>query len=230
MRVLAVNGSPRKTWSTATLLESALAGAASRGAETELIHLYDLTYKGCVSCFACKLKGGKSYGRCACTDELAPLLDAVEEIDALILGSPIYFGAVSGEMRSFMERLLFPHLAYTAPPKSLFPRRIRVSCIYTMNMRSAEEMQARGVTHHLAANEQTLSMIFGQCEALHSVDTYQFSDYAKVVSDLFDVAQKARRREEDFPQDREKAFAMGARLVPERPREACAAPLTDATP
>jgi len=167
---------------------------------------------GCSSCFACKLKDGKSYGRCACTDELAPILRTVEEVDALILGSPIYFGAVSGEMRSFMERLLFPYLAYTSPPRSLFPRRIRLGCVYTMNMTSAEEMQTRGVTHHLAANEQTLSMIFGHCEALHSFDTYQFSDYAKVVSGLFDAAEKARRRDEDFPNDCEKAFAMGARL------------------
>ena len=54
MKVIAVNGSPRKTWNTATLLEHALAGAAGSGAETELVHLYDLEFKGCISCFACK--------------------------------------------------------------------------------------------------------------------------------------------------------------------------------
>ena len=46
MKVIAVNGSPRKTWNTATLLEHALAGAAGSGAETELVHLYDLEFKG----------------------------------------------------------------------------------------------------------------------------------------------------------------------------------------
>lgn len=50
MKLLALNGSPRKTWNTAALLNRALEGAASQGAETELIHLYDLSYKGCVSC------------------------------------------------------------------------------------------------------------------------------------------------------------------------------------
>jgi multimeric flavodoxin WrbA len=55
---MAFNGSPRKTWNTATLLEKALEGAASKGAETELVHLYDVTFKGCISCFACKTKGG----------------------------------------------------------------------------------------------------------------------------------------------------------------------------
>ena len=52
MKVMAINGSPRKKWNTATLLDKALEGAASQGAETELIHLYDLNYKGCISCFA----------------------------------------------------------------------------------------------------------------------------------------------------------------------------------
>ncbi|MGZ4951339.1 MAG: flavodoxin family protein, partial [Halobacteriota archaeon] len=65
MNVLAINGSPRTKCNTATLLDSALEGAASQGAETELVHLYKLTFKGCISCFSCKLKNGESYGRCA---------------------------------------------------------------------------------------------------------------------------------------------------------------------
>ena len=64
MNIMAFNGSPRKDWNTANLLNKALEGAASKGATTELIHLYDLNYKGCISCFACKTKNGKSYGRC----------------------------------------------------------------------------------------------------------------------------------------------------------------------
>jgi len=46
VKVLAINGSPRKKWNTATLLEKALEGAASLSADTELVHLYDLDYKG----------------------------------------------------------------------------------------------------------------------------------------------------------------------------------------
>ena len=65
MKVMAFNGSPRKKWTTATLLSKALEGAASKGAKTELIHLYHLNFKGCISCFACKTIGGKSYGRLA---------------------------------------------------------------------------------------------------------------------------------------------------------------------
>ncbi|MDF2572176.1 MAG: NADPH-dependent reductase [Sporomusa sp.] len=119
MNVLAINGSPRKSWNTATLLSSALEGAASQGATTELIHLYDLNYKGCISCFACKLKDGKSYGKCAYQDDLTPVLEKIEKADAVFLGSPIYFGNVTGEMRSLMERMAFQYLVYDKNYSSL---------------------------------------------------------------------------------------------------------------
>ena len=52
---MAFNGSPRmKGWNTVTLLEKALEGAASTGAKTELVQLYDLNFSGCISCFSCK--------------------------------------------------------------------------------------------------------------------------------------------------------------------------------
>jgi multimeric flavodoxin WrbA len=116
MKVIAINGSPRKKWNTATMLEKALEGAASEGAETEIIHLYDLNFKGCTSCFACKLKDGKSYGKCAMNDELTHVLAKLKDADAVILGSPIYLGNSTGEMRSFMERFIFPYLVYSANP------------------------------------------------------------------------------------------------------------------
>ena len=212
MKVIALNGSPRKKWNTATLLRKALEGAASQGAETELVHLYDLTFKGCRSCFACKTKGGASYGRCAAKDDLTPILKKVEEADAIILGSPIYYGTVSGEMRSFMERLLFQYMTYTEPRQSLVPKKIKTGCIYTMNARP-DGSKASGQDQHFALNERVLSMIFASSESLCSYDTYQFEDYSKVVADLFDPEGKAKRREEVFPKDCEKAFEMGARLA-----------------
>ena len=67
-------------------------------------------------------------------DGLTPVLEEIPDVDALILGSPIYFGTVTGMMRCFMERLLFPYLAYTSPPSSLFKEKIRTAFIYTMNV------------------------------------------------------------------------------------------------
>ena len=215
MKVIAFNGSPRKKWNTATLLEKALNGAASQGADTELIHLYDLHFKGCKSCFACKTKGGKSYGKCAIQDDLEPILKKVEEADAIILGSPIYFGTVSGEMKSFMERLMFPYRPYADPQdpqQSLFPKKIKTGFIYTMNV-TEEQMKELEFDQPPRYNERILRVIFGTSESLFSFDTYQFDDYSKVVADRFDPEKKAKRRKEVFPNDCKKAFEMGARFA-----------------
>lgn len=212
MKLMAINGSPRKTWNTATLLKKALKGAASQGAETELVHLYDLNFKGCISCFACKTRGGKSYGRCAVKDDLRPILEKIAAADGLVLGSPIYFGIVTGEMRSFMERLLFPYFTYTDPPQSLCPKRMPTGFIYTMNV-TEEQMRDWGYEALFGNNQRLLQMAFGASESLCCFDTYQFKDYSKVVADRFDPEKKARRRREVFPQDCDQAFAMGARFA-----------------
>ena len=211
MKAIGINGSPRKKWNTATLLNKALEGTASQGAETEMVHLYDLNFKGCISCFACKTRGGKSYGRCAVKDDLTPILQMVEEIGIMVLGSPIYFGTVTGEMRSFMERLLFPYLAYTNPPSSLFERKINTGFIYTMN--APEERIGQYGGQHIGLNEMMLKMVFGTSESLMSFETYQFDDYSKVVSELFNVEQRTKRRKEVFPEDCTKAFEFGAKLA-----------------
>jgi multimeric flavodoxin WrbA len=211
MNVIAINGSPRKKWNTATLLEHALEGAASKGAGTQLVHLYDLDYKGCTSCFSCKLKGGKSYGKCAMKDGLAPILEKIRDADALILGSPIYFGNVTGEMRSFMERLFFPNLTYTRPPTSLVTRQIPTAFVYTMNV--SEQMMKENYAGVIGANANTLKMMFGQSESLYCNETLQFEDYDKVVFSYFDPGERRERHRTVFPQDCRRAFELGARLA-----------------
>lgn len=212
MKAIAVNGSPRKKWNTAMLLEHALEGAASQGAETELVHLYDLDFKGCTSCFSCKMKGGKSYGKCAMNDGLAPVLEKLASADAIILGSPIYFGTVTGEIRSFMERLLFQNLVYTNPPKTLITRKIPTAFIYTMNV-SEEVAGQYQYPVHLGVNRSYLGRYFGSCETLCSYETLQFEDYDKVVFEYFDPEQRKERRRTVFPEDCRKAFELGARLM-----------------
>lgn len=212
MNIIAINGSPRKKWNTATLLGHALNGAKNKGAKTDLVHLYDYDFKGCKSCFACKKIGGKSYGRCAVKDGLTPLLKRVAEADVLILGSPIYFGTESGEMRSFMERLLFPYVTYTPDYAAIFPRKIPTAFLYTMNIRE-EDIPTYKYEAHFERVQGTMARVFGSCELLFATDTYQFDDYSKYLSTRWDAAAKAKRREEVFPVDCAKAFDLGARLV-----------------
>jgi len=212
MKIIAINGSPRKKGNTATLLSKALDGAASQGAETKLVQLYDLTFKGCISCFSCKLKGGKSYGKCAYRDELSPLLEEIQDADALILGSPIYFDEVTGSMRSFLERLLFPVHTYTTDIRTLAKKEIAVGYIYTMN-ETEERYVELGYPRILKFVEDYLVKFYGSCETLGVYDTYQFPDYTKYVNNRFDGEEKARVLKEQFPLDCEKAYDLGKRLI-----------------
>jgi len=212
MNVLAINGSPRKAWNTATLLTKALEGAASQGASTELIHLYDHNYKGCISCFACKLKDGKSYGKCAVQDELTPILEKIANADAVILGSPVYFHGVTGEMRSLIERMGFPYTVYDKTYSSLFNKKMPIGFIYTMNV-DETRMKEFGYDRSFRGTEMALERIFGACEPLYVTDTYQFSDYSKYVVTAFNEADKAQRRQEHFPLDCQKAFDLGVKFA-----------------
>ena len=215
MKVLAFNGSPRKEWNTAMLLKSALEGAASRGAEVELVNLYDLDYKGCTSCFACKLKGGKSYGRCAMRDELTPFLHKIETAEGILLGSPVYLGAATGAMRALFERLIFPFYTYTDPPVSLYPGKTRLGVLYTFG--APEEMAVqRGWDRSLSEASAFMERVLGPVETLLVYDTLQFDDYSKYVAPRFDPEAKMKRRKEIFPQDLRKAFELGVRLVPQK--------------
>jgi multimeric flavodoxin WrbA len=104
MKIIAINGSPRKGWNTETLLQKALDGAAFQGAETELIQLSELDYKGCTSCFACKKING--IRACATRDGLTSVLNKTKESDGLIFGSPIYFGGITSGMGPFWSGYL----------------------------------------------------------------------------------------------------------------------------
>jgi multimeric flavodoxin WrbA len=100
VKVIGFNGSPRKGGNTATLVEAVLRGAASKGAETQVVHLNELDMKGCQSCYACK----KDPGRCATEDDLSPLLEQMKECDAVVLGSPIYWFRVSAQLKTLIDR------------------------------------------------------------------------------------------------------------------------------
>ena len=218
MKAIFINGSPRKKWSTYQMLEKAMDGAKEAGAEVEFINLYDYEFKGCRSCFACKLKNAKTNGLCAIRDDLRPVLEKVLNADVIVIGSPVYFYFNTGVSRSFMERLMFPVLTYN--PKvneagemelSLLKRTVPTAMIYTTG--APKEDASKQFEHALDVNSQFLETIYGYAETLFSYQTYQFNDYSKY--DMMEGVEEVRRkqRDEQFPKDLEKAFELGKRLV-----------------
>lgn len=212
MKVVALNGSPRAQWNTATLLKKALEGAAEQGAGTKLVNLYNMNFKGCVSCFECKRKGGPRYGRCAMRDELTPVLEEIHQADALVMGTPVYLGNESSAFRAALERCVFPVLAYTNPHGSLISRRIRTAVIYTMGAPDFV-MTSAGYNNFMEATRRLLDDFIGPCEIMTCTDTLQFDDYGKYESSCFDPDAKMKRRRQVFPDDEAQAVELGKRLL-----------------
>ncbi|MDR0338045.1 MAG: flavodoxin family protein [Planctomycetaceae bacterium] len=212
MKLLAINGSPRKEKNTAQLLEKVCAGAASKQAETELVHLRNIHYQGCVSCFQCKSPNGKSYGRCGLVDELTPILQKAHEADVLVLGSPFYFSMESSLMRAFMERLWFQYLLYTNLKPPLSPKKKAVALVYTMGAQE-EYITVLKMDSVISVSKGLMERFFAPCEVFLCCDDMLFDDYSKYETDFFDVSAKLKRHQEVFPQELEQAFALGTRLV-----------------
>ena len=208
--ILALNGSPRVKGNTATMLNSALEGAASVGAETRLIQLYSLSYRGCMSCFSCKLKKGR-HGHCAMKDELSPVLEMMEQADAIIFGSPGYYSNVTPEMLALEQRFLFCHMLYNKENRWVFPRRIPSAFIYTFGVTAdqTEKVLAPFAVIHARMSE----MLGVQTEICCSANAWQFKDYSLYEADRYDPAEKKKYHEEVFPEDCRKAFEMGRRLA-----------------
>lgn len=101
MKVIGFSGSPRKDGNTDRLVRQVLNGAAGAGAETKFVRVADAAIKGCVACYHCR-----PTGVCALRDDMAPLLAEVLAADAVVLGSPVYMGQMTGQLKLFVDRLL----------------------------------------------------------------------------------------------------------------------------
>lgn len=213
MKFFAINGSPRKVFNTAQLLDKSLEGIKSvlPEAEVERIDLYDIPFNGCKSCFACKKVNGHHYGRCVYNDDFKPILNKITQSDGLILGSPVYFGDLTGNMRCFLERFMFPFLAYSTT-ETVDHKRMPLAFIYTMNV-SDEASFDLGYHDLFDKYESVLERLFTKPEHLYVHETYQFSDYDRYVSDIFDEKERRIIHETRFPIDLESAFKIGQNIA-----------------
>ena len=202
MFTVGINGSPRKTGTTARLMESALKGTGDTGCDTELINLYDLNYKGCVSCLSCKRKGGLFYGSCAIKDDLTKVLEKIKKADVLILGSPIYYGTVTGEMSSFLERLLFPHMD-SGPDSSLFQGNLKAGFIYTMGM--PRDRFDKYLRQFFEFTSGMMIREFGNLDILYSFDTILTVDDRYINADTR-PEHEVEQKNADILTERRKAY------------------------
>ena len=99
VKLCAIYGSPRKKGNTATLLNAAVQGARSQGAEVVEIHLRKLKIAPCMEIYGCKKNG-----ECSIKDDFQAARDAVMASKGIMIASPIFFYSVSAQIKTFMDR------------------------------------------------------------------------------------------------------------------------------
>ena len=206
-KIVIIDGGPRKNFNTASMLQKFAEGAMSvgDGIEVKTVRLYDLDYKGCMSCMACKIKGRAS-NVCRFKDALTPILEEIAEADGLVLGSPIYFGDVTGQMRTFLERLAFPWLSYNDYSLTA-PKRMPVVLVETMN-----GLPDRNNSNGYGSMEHCIAAALGQPERLIAYNTYQVKDYSRFELGGFSEEAKRRYRDEHWEADLQRAYEAGKRM------------------
>ena len=206
--IIAVNTGPRMGWNTDTLITQASKGAESAGAQVQRFDLFRLErYTGCISCFGCKKE--KFKGHCICRDGLTPVLDAIRESDGLILGTPNYLSEVTASFRALYERLIFQNLTYNRENPCCNAHPIPVLLVMTSN--APDTMYQELMENY----RRTFERFVGPTQVLLSGDTLQLKDYGKTdwPWSIFDPERKKQRHETVFPQECEKAFALGKALA-----------------
>ena len=168
----------------------------------------DIDFKGCKSSFACKIKNSKTNGVCALKDDLRPVLERCRQADIIVIGSPVYYSYPTGEIRSFMERLMFPVGTYmyeNGKHITLRDKVIPTAIIFTMNC-PEDYMKQIGYPPILEENTKVMADIFGYSETLYVCNTYQFNDYSRYDFNLFSEEDKRKYRDEHFDTDLKNAI------------------------
>ena len=102
MKVVAINGSPRKKGNTSILINLVLDEIEKEGIDTELIQLSGKKIRGCVACYGCFKNMDK---KCAVnTDDMNGIIEKMHLADGIILGSPTYFSNVTSEIKALIDR------------------------------------------------------------------------------------------------------------------------------
>ena len=105
MKVLLVNGSPRKNGNTFVALTEVSRTLETEGIETEIVQIGNKPVRGCIACMTCKKKQN---GRCTFDDDICNrILEKAAGADGFVFGSPTYYGQPNGALMSVIQRMLY---------------------------------------------------------------------------------------------------------------------------
>ena len=99
MKVLGIYGSPRKGGNSDYILDRALEGAASAGADIERIYVRDMIFSGCIECGGCD-----ATGECVVQDDMQKFYDLLLDSRIIFVASPVFFYGMSAQVKAFIDR------------------------------------------------------------------------------------------------------------------------------
>ncbi|MBQ2734023.1 MAG: flavodoxin family protein [Clostridia bacterium] len=102
MKVLMLNGSPRKDGNTARALKEMEKVFAENGVDTEMVQVGGRDIRGCSACFYCY-----EHGKCVFDDIVNETAKKLEEADGLVIASPVYYASANGTLISMLDRLFY---------------------------------------------------------------------------------------------------------------------------
>ena len=105
MRVLMINGSPRKNGNTSIALAEMERIFQEEGMETQVVQVGNQNIRGCIACLSCKQKG-----KCVFDDLVNQIAPQFEAADGLVIATPVYFASANGSLISFIDRLFYSTL------------------------------------------------------------------------------------------------------------------------
>lgn len=102
MKVLLINGSPNEHGCTYTALSEIAHTLMKYEIDTEILYLGKKPIAGCIACKKCK-----ETGKCTINDKVNEVMADIDNIDAIIVGSPVYYAGAAGQLTSFLDRLFY---------------------------------------------------------------------------------------------------------------------------
>lgn len=104
MKIVVLNGSPRKTGNTTVLVNSFCDGAKESDHEIIVLPVSDKNIAPCKGCNACMKNGGV----CVQKDEMKEVYDVLKEAECIVVATPLYFYGISGQLKCLIDRLHNP--------------------------------------------------------------------------------------------------------------------------
>lgn len=198
MKVLLINGSPRKKGNTFLALSEVAKTLEQQGIETEIVQIGTKAVRSCIACGQCAVK---QLGRCVFDDDICNrFVEKLDTADALVVGSPTYYGQPNGAVLSLIQRMFFSAGAKVqnkpAASVCICRRGGATTAFQTLNM-AFEMMNMPVVT------SQYWNIVYGRSEGEAALDTEGMQTMRTLGNNMAWMLKKIHADSPDYPEREE---------------------------